>query len=240
MEKKLVIWLKEVTMNDVPLVGGKNASLGEMMNALSSKGVNVPNGFTTTSEAYWYFLDYNNLREKIKEVLKDLDVNDVENLQRHGLKVRNLIRSGEFPPDLKEKILEYYHELSKEYGQDYVDVAIRSSATAKDTEVASFAGHNTIFNTRRKTWFWVKPWPSPTLFWATVGTSFIGTVIAVYGFDLITPVGWKWGIFIWGYAMVWFLFNDTVKVFFFHIYRNRRFAFGRFIGFKKKIKSNEI
>ncbi len=102
------------------------------------------------------------------------------------------------------------------------------------------AGHNTIFNTRRKTWFWIKPWPSPALFWATIGTSFIGTVIAVYGFDLITPVGWKWGIFIWGYAMVWFLFNDAVKVFFFHVYRNKRFAFGKFIGFKKKIRPNEI
>jgi H+-transporting ATPase len=102
------------------------------------------------------------------------------------------------------------------------------------------AGHNTIFNTRRKTWFWVKPWPSPALFFATIGTSFIGTVIAVYGFDLITPVGWGWGIFIWGYAIVWFLFNDAVKVFFFHVYRNKRFAFGKFIGFKKKIKTSEF
>jgi pyruvate,water dikinase len=145
MDKKLVVWLKEVTMKDVPLVGGKNASLGEMINALSSKGVNVPDGFATTSEAYWYFLDYNNLREKIKEALKDLNINDVENLHRHGVKVRNLIRSGEFPPDLREKIIEYYHRLSKEYRQEYVDVAIRSSATAEDTEVASFAGQQETY-----------------------------------------------------------------------------------------------
>ncbi|WP_456463671.1 phosphoenolpyruvate synthase [Persephonella sp.] len=145
MKKKLVVWLKEVSINDVPLVGGKNASLGEMINALSSKGVNVPNGFATTSEAYWYYLDYNDLREKIKEVLKDLDINDVNNLHQHGVKVRNLIRGGEFPPDLKEKILEYYHQLSKEYGQEYVDVAVRSSATAEDTEEASFAGQQETY-----------------------------------------------------------------------------------------------
>ncbi len=99
------------------------------------------------------------------------------------------------------------------------------------------AGHNTIFNTRRKTWFWEKPWPSPALFWATIGTSFIGTVIAVYGFDLITPIGWEWALFMWGYAMVWFLFNDAVKVFFFHVYRNKRFVFAKFPGFKKQLKS---
>ncbi|WP_029523192.1 phosphoenolpyruvate synthase [Persephonella sp. KM09-Lau-8] len=145
MVKKLVVWLKEVTMDDVPLVGGKNASLGEMINALSSKGVNVPNGFATTSEAYWYFLDYNNLREKIKEALKDLDVNDVENLHKHGVEVRNLIRGGEFPPDLKEQILDYYHQLSKEYGKEYIDVAVRSSATAEDTEEASFAGQQETY-----------------------------------------------------------------------------------------------
>ncbi|WP_457623945.1 phosphoenolpyruvate synthase [Persephonella sp.] len=144
-EEKLVVWLKEVTMDDVPLVGGKNASLGEMLNALSSKGVNVPDGFATTSKAYWYFLDYNNLREKIKEVLKDLDVNDVDNLHQHGVRVRNLIRSGTFPPDLKETILEYYHQLSKEYGRDYVDVAVRSSATAEDTAEASFAGQQETY-----------------------------------------------------------------------------------------------
>jgi len=144
-EEKLVVWLKEVTLDDVPLVGGKNASLGEMLNALSPKGVNIPDGFATTSKAYWYFLDYNNLREKIKEILKDLDVNDIDNLHQHGVKVRNLIRSGTFPPDLKELILDYYHQLSREYGKEFVDVAVRSSATAEDTAEASFAGQQETY-----------------------------------------------------------------------------------------------
>ncbi len=101
------------------------------------------------------------------------------------------------------------------------------------------AGHGTIFNTRVKGWFWKKPWPSLLLFGATQGTSMLGTIIAVYGFDLMTPIGWKWGIFIWGYAFVWFLFNDIVKMAILKMYREKRFMFapGHFKFLKKVFSS---
>jgi len=97
------------------------------------------------------------------------------------------------------------------------------------------AGHFTIFNTRVKDWFFKKPWPSPVLFLATQGTSFLGTVIAVYGFHLMTPIGWKWGVFIWGYAFAWFLFNDAVKMAVLKMYREKKFMFapGHFKILKK-------
>ncbi|UXD21813.1 cation-transporting ATPase [Ignicoccus pacificus DSM 13166] len=81
------------------------------------------------------------------------------------------------------------------------------------------AGHFTIFNTRTKDWFWKKPWPSRALYFATQGTSFLGTVVGVYGLGLMTPMGWGWAAFIWGYAFVWFLFNDAVKKTFLKLYR---------------------
>ncbi|WP_456457123.1 plasma-membrane proton-efflux P-type ATPase [Thermovibrio sp.] len=101
------------------------------------------------------------------------------------------------------------------------------------------AGHGTIFNTRVKDWFWKKPWPSSLLFVATQGTSILGTVIAVYGFDLMTPIGWKWGIFIWGYAFVWFLFNDVVKMAVLKMYREKKFMFapGHFKFLRKVFSS---
>ena len=99
------------------------------------------------------------------------------------------------------------------------------------------AGHGTIYNTRVKDWFWRKPWPSPILFVATFGTRVIGTVIAVYGFGLITPIGWEWAFFIWGYAMVWFLFNDVVKMAILKMYWARKFFFapGHFTWLKKEL-----
>ncbi len=87
------------------------------------------------------------------------------------------------------------------------------------------AGHGTIYNTRVKDWFWKRPWPSGILFVATFGTRFLGTVIAVYGFNLITPIGWDWAFFIWGYAFVWFLFNDVVKMAVLKMYREKKFMF---------------
>ncbi|ADU96939.1 phosphoenolpyruvate synthase [Thermovibrio ammonificans HB-1] len=150
MEKgKLVVWLEEVGIEDVPLVGGKNASLGEMMKALKPKGVNIPDGFVITAESYRYFIKYNNLEEKIREVLKGLNVNDVDDLHRRGEKVRELIKSGKFPQDLKELIKRYYRELSERFGTENVDVAVRSSATAEDLPNASFAGQQeTYLNVR--------------------------------------------------------------------------------------------
>ncbi|MGB9766374.1 MAG: phosphoenolpyruvate synthase [Sulfurihydrogenibium sp.] len=144
-EKKLVMWLNEVGMEDIELVGGKNASLGEMLKGLSSIGIKVPMGFVVTSQAYWYFVDYNNLREKIREILTGLDPNNIEDLSKRGLTIRELIKGGKFPEDLKEKILKAYEELSKMYGQFRVDVAVRSSATAEDLPNASFAGQQETY-----------------------------------------------------------------------------------------------
>ncbi len=100
------------------------------------------------------------------------------------------------------------------------------------------AGHGTIYNTRVKDWFWKKPWPSPILFVATFGTRILGTIIAVYGgWGLFTPVGWEWALFIWGYAMVWFLFNDAVKMTILKMYWSKKFFFapGHFTWLKKEM-----
>ncbi len=99
------------------------------------------------------------------------------------------------------------------------------------------AGHGTIYNTRVKDWFWKKPWPSPILWIATFGTRVIGTIIAVYGSGLITPVGWGWALFIWGYAMVWFFFNDAVKMAILKMYWSKKFFFapGHFTWLKKEL-----
>jgi len=144
-KKPLVLWLDEVGMEDIELVGGKNASLGEMIRGLSSQGIKVPMGFVITSEAYNYFIDYNNLKEKIEKALDGLDTNNIEDLKRRGLKVRDLIKGGDFPEDLREQILEYYDDLSKKYNQYKADVAVRSSATAEDLPDASFAGQQETY-----------------------------------------------------------------------------------------------
>ncbi len=143
--EKFILWFKEISHNDVSLVGGKNASLGEMYSNLSQKGVNVPNGFAITTKAYWYFIEKTGLGERIKKVLEDLNVNDIKNLQTKGRTVRNMILKSSLPKDLEEEIIKYYHELSKEYGEKAVDVAVRTSATAEDLPSASFAGQYSTF-----------------------------------------------------------------------------------------------
>ncbi len=144
-DKKLVVWLNEVGMEDVELVGGKNASLGEMIKGLSPMGIKIPMGFVVTADAYRYFIDYNNLQEKIKEALKGLDPNNVEDLAKRGLTVREMIKGGRFPEDLRKEILDYYAQLSEMYGLHRVDVAVRSSATAEDLPDASFAGQQDTY-----------------------------------------------------------------------------------------------
>jgi pyruvate,water dikinase len=142
MEKsqKHILWFEEIRMDDVALVGGKNASLGEMISQLSKVGVNVPNGFATTSAAFRYFMDKSGLKEKIGEILKDLDVKNIKNLQERGKKARDLILKSQIPADLEKEILKSYRKLSKKYGQEESDVAVRTSATAEDLPGASFAG----------------------------------------------------------------------------------------------------
>jgi len=135
-----VRFFKELTIFDVPSVGGKNASLGEMYRKLSDKGINVPNGFATTAEAYRYFLESTGLKDKIKDTLKDLNTKDVRNLMKRGAAVRELILKTELPEDFKKAILTAYKKLSAENKVKNLDVAVRSSATAEDLPDASFAG----------------------------------------------------------------------------------------------------
>jgi pyruvate,water dikinase len=156
VEKPYILWFDEIGLQDLPLVGGKNASLGEMRKELAKGGVNIPNGFAVTVNAYHAFLEKGivqewhdglgkrNVRENIEEILKGLDVEDLENLSERGSRVRRLIYSLEFPRDLVEDIVKAYRKLCKEYGED-TDVAVRSSATAEDLPSASFAGQQETY-----------------------------------------------------------------------------------------------
>ena len=147
-QKPLVAWFNDLSIDDVPLVGGKNASLGEMYRNLSPKGVSIPNGFAVTAHAYTYLLEKSKAMDKIRKILSDLDTHDMDNLQERGARVRNLIRSLEFPNELYKEIAKAYVKLEGEYGKN-VDVAVRSSATAEDLPDASFAGQqDTYLNIR--------------------------------------------------------------------------------------------
>ncbi len=141
----LILWFNEISIKDVPLVGGKNASLGEMFRNLTPKGVKVPDGFAVTAAAYRYFIKENHLDDQIREILEGLDTHNIKDLQTRGRKVRNLILKAEMPEDLAQEIREAYAELSKRYGQEAVDVAVRSSATAEDLPDASFAGQQETY-----------------------------------------------------------------------------------------------
>lgn len=145
LENKNVVFLDEVGIEDISYVGGKNASLGEMITHLKPKGVNVPYGFVVTAKAYRYFIEYNKLEQKIRDLLKDLDPSNLEQLSKRGHEVRELIKGGEFPEDLKEDIIKAYDKLSKIYNTHAVDVAVRSSATAEDLPDASFAGQQDTY-----------------------------------------------------------------------------------------------
>ncbi|MBN1502764.1 phosphoenolpyruvate synthase [Candidatus Woesearchaeota archaeon] len=147
MDKKnaFILWFDQLGIEDVPLVGGKNASLGEMYRELTSKGVRVPNGFAITAYSYFYLLEKEQAKEKIKEILKDLDTHNIKNLQERGEKVRKLIKNIELPKELAEQITREYQNLCKAYKQQNVDVAVRSSATAEDLPDASFAGQQETY-----------------------------------------------------------------------------------------------
>jgi pyruvate, water dikinase len=142
---KFIKFFDELGIKDVPQVGGKNASLGEMYRKLTSKGIRVPNGFATTSYAYDYFMEEAGLKNKIREILKGLDTHNVRDLMVRGDKVRKVIIATEFPEDFKKEIRDAYKKLSQEYGSTKVDVAVRSSATAEDLPDASFAGQQETY-----------------------------------------------------------------------------------------------
>ncbi|MEW6428049.1 MAG: phosphoenolpyruvate synthase [Thermodesulfobacteriota bacterium] len=140
----LILWFDDIGIEDVPLVGGKNASLGEMYRKLTSKGVAVPHGFAITAQAYRHLLKTAGIAAAIEDALAGLDTHDLRNLQERGRKARDIIRHAQFPDDLRTAILESYAKMEKEYGKD-VDVAVRSSATAEDLPDASFAGQQETY-----------------------------------------------------------------------------------------------
>ncbi len=156
----LVLWLDQLRLEDVPIVGGKNASLGEMIQQLTLKGIQVPSGFATTSYAYRYFIQHTGLDAQLREVLSGFDINDVTELRRRGRKARSLILNATFPSDLRAAILNAYHRMCELAGQSLclgdesclqdnayseVDVAVRSSATSEDLPDASFAGQQETY-----------------------------------------------------------------------------------------------
>ena len=147
MSKKdpFIIFFKDLGIGDVPVVGGKNASLGEMYAKLTKKGVNIPNGFATTAAAYDYFLYKAGIKDEIKNILRGLNTHDVTDLAKRGQKVRQTILRSSLPQDLAQAITTAYRELSREYRSANIDVAVRSSATAEDLPDASFAGQQDTY-----------------------------------------------------------------------------------------------
>ncbi len=165
-EQAFVLWFEEVEMEDVSLVGGKNASLGEMIQQLTPQGINVPGGFATTAYAYRYFIQQAGLESKLRQLFADLDVEDVNNLKIRGRQARALILNTPFPEELETAIASAYSKLCQRYSVDEseycdrfegeakeqcekysynVDVAVRSSATAEDLPDASFAGQQETY-----------------------------------------------------------------------------------------------
>ncbi|WP_181136730.1 phosphoenolpyruvate synthase [Vibrio hyugaensis] len=141
--QKNTLWFNGLSMDDVDKVGGKNASLGEMVSNLANVGVSVPNGFATTSYAFNQFLDHEGLDERIHQLLDELDVEDVEALRETGAKIRQWVLEAPFPSDLEQDIRDNYKELTDNHPE--ISVAVRSSATAEDLPDASFAGQQETF-----------------------------------------------------------------------------------------------
>src|SRR5687768_8372645 len=132
----------QIDIDDIPSVGGKNASLGEMYRELRPLGVNIPDGFAVTAAAYRHFLREAGLEHQITRILDGLDTADIEELQRRGSQVRQLMVAARLPTDLEQAITAAYDELS---GDSLLDVAVRSSATAEDLPDASFAGQQETY-----------------------------------------------------------------------------------------------
>jgi len=146
-----ILWLEEISKKDIALVGGKNASLGEMFsrfaqlkaqspNLKAEEVPNIPNGFAISVNAYWHFLRFNHLEEKLHKLFQDFQPQNFLSLKQTGKKARRLILEGKMPPDLEEEIFTAYQKLSQQYSQKEADVAVRSSATVEDTKQSSFAG----------------------------------------------------------------------------------------------------
>src|ERR1700760_3766934 len=142
--KQLVRNFEHLVRGDVASVGGKNSSIGEMLSALAPKGIAVPPGFATTADAYWYFIDFNGIGEKIATLIAEWQSGKAS-LAKTGDVIRNLFLHGDWPPDAASAITAAYHELSANEEMEDLDVAVRSSATAEDLPDASFAGQQETF-----------------------------------------------------------------------------------------------
>ncbi|CAN1211295.1 phosphoenolpyruvate synthase [Tumidithrix helvetica PCC 7403] len=143
-DEAFVLWFEQVGIADIPLVGGKNASLGEMIRELKAQGVNVPNGFATTAHAYRYFIQAAGIESKLRQLFATLDVENVNNLRSVGKQARSLILNTPMPQPIQEAIRRAYARLCSQYGSE-TDVAVRSSATAEDLPDASFAGQQETY-----------------------------------------------------------------------------------------------
>ena len=164
-ETAFVLWFEDVGIQDIAMVGGKNASLGEMIRQLTPKGINVPTGFATTAYAYRYFIEQAGLEKQLRQLFADLDVEDLNNLREHGKQARSLMLNTPFPKELQAAIATGYFNLCRRYGEEPktndeltpeekiycqqlsydTDVAVRSSATAEDLPDASFAGQQETY-----------------------------------------------------------------------------------------------
>lgn len=142
---KYIKFFKDITLPDVPQVGGKNASLGEMQRHLAPKGINLPNGFATTADSYYYFLDQAGIRGEITAALDGLNAQDMHDLKTRGAQIRSIILHAKLPQDFEEEIKQGYKELSEICGRANLVVAVRSSATAEDLPNASFAGQQETY-----------------------------------------------------------------------------------------------
>jgi pyruvate,water dikinase len=148
--KKFILWFEDIGMDNLPQVGGKSASLGEMYRKLTLYGIKVPNGFAVTIDGYYRFMRTAGIEGKIKKILTGLDTHNIKDLRRRGRRIRELVCKQEIPKDLEEAIVINYRKLERQYGRN-VDVAVRSSGTAEDLPGASFAGqHDTYLNIRGK------------------------------------------------------------------------------------------
>lgn len=144
IENDYVLNFNKINLKDLLKVGGKNASLGEMISSLNEKGINVPKGFATTSHAFWEFIKHNDIGVKISQNISRFH-GSAQTLQETGKNIRKLIYESEFPKELKNSILESYRSLSEQRAHEDIAVAVRSSATAEDLPNASFAGQLETF-----------------------------------------------------------------------------------------------
>jgi pyruvate,water dikinase len=142
---QFIKWFEEISIQDIPLVGGKNASLGEMFQRLTPQGINIPPGFAVTADAFSSLVAQSDISEKIYSMLSSLDTQDTSELAKVGHKIRAIIRNAGIPEEVAHEIRNAYAELCDRTGVAELDVAVRSSATAEDLPDASFAGQQESF-----------------------------------------------------------------------------------------------